>query len=188
MKLLYIHGYGSTGNAMKAQKLQFMFPQCQVIAPTLEYDRLAPMEVYGQLQELITRESPALIVGSSTGGYYALCCTQFYQEAVWCINPVRDIVGTIRRHLSVGEGDNISDKLKEYEEFDKRVFQRLQPKDGQLHFALSTDDELLGDHQPLLTLFPNHGPVVWKEKCGHRFYRFDELKAHFEQSLKERDC
>lgn len=187
MKLLYIHGYGSTGNAMKAQKLQAMFPQEQVLAPTFDYDRLAPTEVYTQLQEVAQREQPALILGSSTGGYYALCCTQFYQGVVWCVNPVRDIVGTIRRHLSIGTGDNISDKLKEYENFDKKVFQQLRPKVGQLHFALSTDDELLGDHKPLLDLFPNHGPVVWKDHCGHRFYRFDELKEHFEQSLKEQN-
>jgi len=187
MKLLYIHGYGSNGNAMKAQKLQAMFPEDHVISPTFDYDRLPPQEVYQQLKQIVAQEQPDLILGSSTGGYYALCCTYFYHGVVWCVNPVRDILNTIRRHLSIpteGNKGNISARLKDYEEFDQNIFRQLKPLDGQLHFALSTDDELLGDHRPLLDMFPNHGPVVWKENCGHRFYRFDELKEDLTQSLK----
>ncbi len=186
MKLLYIHGYGSNGNATKAKKLQAMFPEDLVIAPTFDYDSLAPQDVYHQLQQIVVQEQPALILGSSTGGYYALCCTQFYRGPIWCINPVRDILGTIRRHLSIpaeGMNSNISARLKDYEAFDHEIFQQLKPLDGQLHFALSTDDELLGDHRPLLDLFPNHGPVIWKDRCGHRFYRFDELQAPLAESL-----
>ncbi len=186
MKLLYIHGYGSNGNATKAQKLQAMFPEDTVISPTFDYDRLAPQEIYRQLQQLVAQEQPALILGSSTGGYYALCCAQFYRGPIWCVNPVRDIIVTIQRHLAVpttGQNDNIAARLKAYELFDQSVFRQLEPLDGQLHLALSTDDELLGDHRPLLDLFPNHGPVIWKDRCGHRFYRFDELQVPLAESL-----
>lgn len=185
--LLYIHGYGSTGNAVKAQKLQAMFPQHQVLAPTFDYDRLAPQEVFRQLQETILSHRPALVLGSSMGGYYALCCTQFYPGTVWCVNPVHDIVGTIRRHLAASAENNISAVVSLYEDFDQSVFRQLHPIDGQLHFALSTDDELLGDHLPLLSLFPNHGSVVWKDHCGHLFLRFDELKEALAQSLSDCD-
>ena len=173
--LMYIHGYGSTGNATKAQLMHNMFPDARLVAPTFDYDHLPPQEVYLQLQEIIANEKPRLILGSSTGGYYALCCTIFYDGTVWCVNPVRDIVATIERHLA-HEGDNIAQQLSNYKEFDRQVFQQLKPRKGQLHFALSTDDELLGDHHPLLEMFPNYGSVVWKDHCGHRFFRFDELR------------
>ena len=182
MTLMYIHGYGSTGNAVKAQKLHAMFPDARLVSPTFDYDTLMPQKIYLQLQEIITEENPDLILGSSTGGYYALCCTNFYNGTVWCVNPVRDIVTTIERHLAQ-VGHNISQRLTEYKEFDRQVFQQLKPRDGQLHFALSTDDELLGDHRPLLEMFPNYGSVVWKDHCGHRFFRFDELKSEIEKFI-----
>ena len=63
------------------------------------------------------------------------------------------------------------------------LFQQLKPRDRQLNFALSTDDELLGDHRPLLDMFPNYGSVVWKDHCGHRFFRFEEMKEPITKSL-----
>ena len=195
--LMYIHGYGSTGQATKAQLLQGMFPSHKLIAPTFDYNTLSPMEVYTQLEDTVAREKPCLIVGSSTGGYYALCCTRFYDGPVWCVNPVRDICATFRRLLqeltdaalpsSIAEArtgmTDLPDRFAKYEEFDREVFQHLNPRDGQLHFALSTDDELLGDHHPLLEMFPNYGSVVWKDHCGHRFFRFNELKEPLTNSL-----
>ena len=73
--------------------------------------------------------------------------------------------------------------LADYSDFNKKVFERqsqlnqsgMWPEKTELNFALSTDDELLGDHKPLLELFPRHNHVVWKDNCGHRFYRFEEL-------------
>ena len=144
---LYIHGYGSNGNALKAQKLKAMFPEAHVFSPTFDYDRLAPQTIYHQLQQIVAEEKPNLILGSSMGGYYALCCSHFYSGIIWCVNPVRDILTTICRHLSsltAGQEDNIAKRIKEYEDFDQHVFCQLKPRDGQLHFALSTDDELLG--------------------------------------------
>ena len=181
--LLYIHGYGSTGQAFKARQLSEMFPDCRLLSPTFDYDRLTPCQVFEQLKEIITTECPDLIVGSSTGGYYALCTTLFYNGTVWCVNPVRDIVATIARHLA-HEGENIAMRLTEYKAFDQQVFRHLKPKDGQLHFALSTDDELLGDHRPLLAMFPNYGSVVWKADNGHRFFRFAELEEDIRKSLE----
>ena len=188
MVFLYIHGYGSNGNALKAQKLKAMFPEAHVVSPTFDYDRLAPQTIYHQLQQIVAEEKPNLILGSSMGGYYALCCSHFYFGIIWCVNPVRDILTTICRHLSslsAGQEDNIAKRIKEYEDFDQHVFCQLKPHDGQLHFALSTDDELLGDHTPLLHLFPNYQTAVWKDHSGHPFLRFDELKKDLELSLQQ---
>lgn len=184
--LMYIHGYGSTGRAMKAQLMQEMFPADTLVAPTFDYARQSPYEVLRQLRDIIDRQQPALILGSSTGGYFALCCTAFYDGPVWCLNPVRDIFGTLRRlapSLPEHEAATLFLRQQDYETFDRDIFQCLAPRDGQLHFALSTDDELLGDHAPLLLRYPNHGPVVWKEHCGHRFFRFAELQAPLAASL-----
>lgn len=187
MVILYIHGYGSNGNALKAKKLQTMFPTIRVVSPTFDYDRLAPQDIYQRLKQVMSKEKPNLVLGSSMGGYYALCCSNFYDGTIWCINPVRDVLTTIDRHLMLpteGRQENISNRIREYEDFDRSIFRQLKPIDGQLHFALSTDDELLGDHKPLLQMFPNYGRAIWKDNCHHCFLRFDELQGELLQSLQ----
>ena len=80
--MMYIHGYGSTGQATKAQLLQAMFPDARLVSPTFDYNTLRPQEVFHQLQEIVANEKPDLILGSSMGGYYALCTITFYHGTV----------------------------------------------------------------------------------------------------------
>lgn len=188
MKLLYIHGYGTTGQAYKAQLLQSMFPSYELLAPTVDYAAQTPFQIFQKLRDIITQQQPALIMGSSLGGYYALCCAGLFRGPIWCINPVRDIVGTLcflEQHIPP-EDETIKQlfplRMEEYQVFDRTVFQQITIQ-GKLYFALSTDDETLGDHRPLLNLFPNYEQVVWKDDCGHSFLRFEELKESIAASL-----
>ena len=111
------------------------------------------------------------------------------------VNPVHDVVSTIRRifinSLSFQGSHFDIDLLDVYSDFNQKIFccqSKLNqsgrwPADTPLNFALSTDDELLGDHHPLLDLFPHHDKVVWKDNSGHVFLKFEELQADIEQSL-----
>ena len=188
--ILYIHGYGSTGNAVKGQLLRTMFPQHRILSPTLDYNRLTPYQVHFQLRQIIDTEHVDMIVGSSFGGYHALCCSTFFTGPIWAVNPVHDVMHTLRRQLDViATPDNqklLSRMTSDYESFDQFVFQnasRLFKNQRHLHFALSTDDELLGDHQPLLKLFPKHKEALFFDHCVHRFLRFEELKPQIAKSL-----
>ena len=185
MTIMYIHGYGSNGNATKGQLLRRMLPQHRVVSPTFDYDHRSPWQIQDQIRETVENEGARAIVGSSFGGYHALCATSFFRGTVWTINPVHDVEATIRR-VVVGSGtasDAASGFLDAYKDFDAKAFraQSLLNRSGRwpvevpLNFALSSDDELLGDHRPLLDLFPCHSRVVWKDDCGHRFLRFEEL-------------
>lgn len=211
--LLYIHGYNSNGNARKCQQLRSMFPEHTVVAPTLDYNGKSPNEILDSLKRLVEDKSVDMIVGSSFGGYYTLCCTKFFDGPVWVINPVRDMMKTLdllkpgilegttweeggsqsaARHplrlpfkafkmLVRAKRYNAMTAL--YRTFDSQVFQTLCPKKGSLNFALSLDDDLLGDHHELLQRFPNHNQVVWKDHSGHHFARFEELKPQIAETL-----
>ena len=187
MTILYIHGYGSNGNATKGQLLRKMLPEHRVVSPTFDYDHRTPQQIQEQIRQSIEDENVRMIVGSSFGGYHALCATAFFHGPVWAINPVHDVESTIRRVMQSGAENS------PYGDFDREVFQRLValnqsggwPADTPLHFALSTDDELLGDHKVLLELFPHHQKVIWKDHSGHRFFRFEELAADLAASLPE---
>lgn len=190
--LMYVHGYGSTGNATKGQLLRKMFPECRVVSPTLDYDNRTPWQIQEQLRKTIEVENVEMIVGSSFGGYQTLCATAFFHGPIWAINPVHEVAPTIRRVIlqrgTIQSGELFVDM---YKDFDSKVFQQQSklnqsgqwPVDSPLNFALSTDDELLGDHTPLLSFFPNHNKVVWKDNSGHRFFRFEELQRDILETI-----
>ena len=77
MTILYIHGYGSTGNATKGQLLRKMLPEHRVVSPTFDYDHRAPQQIQEQICQTVEKESVRMIVGSSFGGYQTLCATAF---------------------------------------------------------------------------------------------------------------
>lgn len=192
MTVMYIHGYGSTGNATKGQLLRGMLADCRVVSPTFDYDHSTPWEIQEQIARTVMSEKVEMMVGSSFGGYHALCATSFFRGLVWVVNPVHDVVSTIRRIIAMSEVEGGA-FLDMYDDFNNKVFQPQSdrnrsgdwPPNTSLNMALSTDDELLGDHHPLLDLFPCHDHVVWKDHCGHRFFRFEELKTILEQSIAE---
>lgn len=194
MTIMYIHGYGSNGNATKGQLLRKMMPEHNVVSPTLDYDTLSPREVQEKIDKAAKENNVHMIVGSSFGGYHTLCATAFFDGPVWALNPVHDIIPTINRvilrnNLLKSEQEKF---ISAYKTFDQEVFQKMAklnqsgnwPVQKRLHFALSTDDELLGDHRPLLNLFPNHAKTIWKGNSGHRFLRFEELQSDIEASLQ----
>lgn len=188
---MYIHGYGSNGNATKGQLLRKMLPNSRVISPTFDYDHASPWQIQEEIRQSIEKENVNMLVGSSFGGYHALCATSFFHGTVWAINPVHDVEATIRRAIlgnspaKKNNSDTMNFSLLDiYKDFNEKVFLKQSklnqseqwPLDTHLNFALSTDDELLGDHNHLLQLFPIHNKVIWKDNCGHRFFRFKELQ------------
>lgn len=207
--LMYIHGYASNGNAQKARLLKSMFSESEVITPTFDYNGCYPDDIQSKLRRLVEENDVRLIVGSSFGGYHALCATMFFEGPVWCVNPVREVVTTMRmllknkgltedffnarsaRNAPVDETKNserrmhsVDEALVAYESFDQRVFQHLPHRPRQINLALSLDDDVLGSHDPLLALFPNTNKVVWRDKAGHHFTPFVELKDAIAETLK----
>lgn len=218
--ILYIHGYNSNGNALKCRLLRSMFPSHRVLGPTLDYDHDDPDTVLEKLRVIIESEVVDMIVGSSFGGYFALCCTRFFNGPVWVINPVRDMMLTLdllrpgilagQSWEEAGSGQRrrrvlfrkslllilidrmrlrrrirqYDKRVEEYRIFDHEVFQCLHPHKECLNMALSLDDDLLGDHKPLLDRFPDHNKVVWMDQCGHHFSRFKELENDISETLQ----
>ena len=193
--IMYIHGYGSNGNATKGQLLRRMLPECRVVSPTFDYVHCTPWQIQSLISDTVKNEDVKMIVGSSFGGYHSLCATAFFRGVVWVINPVNDVETTIRRIIINSQDPRASqfdiDLLDVYKDFNNKIFDsqvRLNqsgrwPNGTPLNFALSTDDELLGDHRPLLELFPNHTKVVWKDDSGHHFLRFEELADEIKGSI-----
>lgn len=81
MKLIYFHGFGSSGASGTVETLRRCLPEDEIIAPDIPVD---PIEALPYLKELCEKEQPDIIVGTSMGGMYAQQMRGFVRI---CINP-----------------------------------------------------------------------------------------------------
>ena len=69
--IMYIHGFRSGANGSKHQQLQEYFRgKYRVIAPEVDAD---PKKSLAKINEIIALEKPEIIVGTSLGGWMAVC-------------------------------------------------------------------------------------------------------------------
>ena len=66
-KILYVHGFGSSGQSGTVTRIREVLPSATVIAPDLP---LAPQEALTLLYNICEQEKPDLIIGTSMGGMY----------------------------------------------------------------------------------------------------------------------
>ena len=66
-KILYVHGFASSGSSGTVTKIREMLPGATVVAPDLP---LHPAEAMELLRGLCDEEKPDLIIGTSMGGMY----------------------------------------------------------------------------------------------------------------------
>jgi len=80
-KLIYFHGYGSSGEGSTVKTLRDLLPDWIVLAPDIPID---PKEALPFLKVLCQTEQPDIVVGTSMGGMYAQQMRGFKRI---CVNP-----------------------------------------------------------------------------------------------------
>ena len=114
-KLIYFHGFGSSGEGSTVRTLKALLTEWTVLAPDIPVD---PAEALPFLKDFCKEESPDVIVGTSMGGMYAQQMRGFKRI---CVNPAFDI----SQH-----GDIL--KVGTFEFFNAR-------KDGEKAFTISPE-------------------------------------------------
>ena len=86
-KILYLHGFGSSGASGTVELLRKSFwetdaaHRAAVVAPDIPVD---PAVALPMLKELAAKEQPNLVIGTSMGGWYA---QQLHGFTRICVNP-----------------------------------------------------------------------------------------------------
>lgn len=89
MKILYIHGYCSTGQSGTSDCLRKLLPDHEIISPDVPVD---PLEAMAFLKQLYIDECLQIIIGTSLGGFYA---HQLRNHATCvCVNPAFAFIDT----------------------------------------------------------------------------------------------
>ena len=95
-KLLYVHGFASSGATGSARSLRILLPNATVISPDLP---VRPSEAMELLHHICETEKPDMIVGSSMGGMYT---EMLYGFDRLLVNPAFQIADTMAEHNMMG--------------------------------------------------------------------------------------
>lgn len=172
--IIYIHGFGSSGEGHKAKQFREYFKQDGFIAPSLSY---IPDLAINTLDELIeSYDRDVKLIGSSLGGYYSLYLSKKYNLRVVLINPsiypyktLKKVLGNAPSYYDVSTFTWMQshiEMLKKYEVTDldeQNIMTLLQKGDATL------------DYMQAVIKLPNSHLIV--EDGGS--HSFDSVERHF---------
>ena len=85
-KIVYIHGLGGGTNSRIPNIFKSVVgDQYEIINPELP---IMPLEGFAKAKEVVDREQPDLVIGSSLGGFFAMALPGLYQTIL--VNPAMD--------------------------------------------------------------------------------------------------
>lgn len=176
--IIYIHGFGSSGEASKAEKLRAFCQEHQVrfIAPSLSHIPNLALSTLSELIESYQEAEPVYLIGSSLGGYYSLYLSDKYQLKAILINPAVDAPQTLKRAL--GHGINYYDNSA-YEWNESHIemlesYEIEEPLEENILLMLQKGDEVL-DYEEALDFLPKAQNIL--EEGGT--HSFEGIERHF---------
>lgn len=174
MKLIYFHGFASSGASGTVEILRKVFPSGEVIAPDIPVD---PQEALPMLKELVKKEQPDVIIGTSMGGMYA---QQMHGYLRVCVNPafristMSKIVRTGTHKWLNGRKDGekdfrvTADTIKHFNQMERSQFNGITPEDRELCYGLfGINDESVNPVNAYNT-FTKYYPHAQRFEGGHQ--------------------
>ena len=174
--MMYVHGFMSGANGAKQKQLQDYFEGLyRVIAPELDAD---PDKSLAILNEIIQKEKPEVIIGTSLGGWMTLMCDSQDAKLV-IVNPTTEPAVTLGRWLNqpqkyfckrldgVQTYTLIQEVLDKYVKYD--TLGEVRKKLNRLYALCSTQDELIGTrHIEMLKPIMDEIHLTVVDEFGHQ--------------------
>lgn len=134
LRILYVHGFRSSGNSGTSKTLRRLLPDCKVISPDLPVDGEEAVEF---LRKIVEEDKIDVVVGTSMGGMLAQKLRGVYKILV---NPSFHVSETFRKNMGlVSYFKTRSDWATEFEITPEIVESYVRLENGQ--FDGITDDE-----------------------------------------------
>ena len=173
--IIYIHGFGSSGEGHKAKQFREYFKEDGFIAPSLSY---IPDLAIKTLEELIeSYHGDVKLIGSSLGGFYSLYLGKKYNLQVVLINPSVYPFITLKKVLgnapSYHDTSTFTWMESHIEMLKKYEVERIDEKKVML--LLQKGDETL-DYMNAVNKLPDSMHIV--EEGGS--HSFDRVERHFQ--------
>ena len=164
-KLMYVHGFASSGNSGTVMTLRRYMTGWRVVAPDLPVD---PFEALRLLRDMVEREQPDIVVGTSMGGMYT---QQLWGVPRIVVNPSFEMSRSLL-FGKMGRNKYTSKRQDGATEFriDKGVVERFKLMEKE-QFNGITDEEkalvvgLFGDKDPVVHFQPLMAQLYGEERC-----------------------
>lgn len=171
--IIYLHGFGSTGNSSKSVKLRDHFSKYTVISPDLPTVPQAIIDLVGSIVRAAT-SYPIIFVGTSLGGFWANYFAQRFDAPCVIINPsmqpsarMQARVGIDCTNFVTGSVINITQAhVDQYRDLEEEI---TEITNGNLiNLFLAEDDDLI-DYSNTLSLIPHRASCTVTQDGGHRY-------------------
>ena len=171
-KVMYVHGFGSSGQSGTVTRIREVLPNADVIAPDLP---VRPEEAMALLRQTCESEHPDLIIGTSMGGMYT---EMLYGYDRILVNPALQMGDTMKEHGMIGaqhfsnpRQDGVQDFIvtkalvKEYKEMTEQCFSGITPEEQARVWGLFGDEDTTVN---TYDLFHEHYPTAIRFHGEHR--------------------
>ena len=176
-KVLYVHGFASSGQSGTVTRIREVMPNADVVAPDLP---IHPAEALELLYKVCEQEKPDLIIGTSMGGMYA---EMLYGYDRILINPAFQIADTMGEHGLTGKQQFFSPRQDGMQEFyvDKPLVKEYRNITLQ-NFARAAEPE---EQQRVWGLFGDEDTLVHTYDLFTQHYR-QAVRFHGEHRMNDR--
>ena len=176
-KILYVHGFASSGQSGTVLKLREMLPGATVVAPDLP---IHPEEAMQLLRDTCLAENPDLIIGTSMGGMYA---EMLYGYDRIVVNPAFQMGDTMLKHGMVGKNTFLNPRQDGVQDFivTKALVEEYKAVTAQC-FSGVTDEE---SRERVYGLFGDEDPVVHTMEIFAAHYR-NAISFHGEHRMNDK--
>jgi predicted esterase YcpF (UPF0227 family) len=176
-KILYVHGFSSSGQSGTVVKIREMLPGATVVAPDLP---LHPAEAMDLLHHTCETENPDLIIGTSMGGMYA---EMLYGYDRILVNPAFQMGDTMLKHGMLGKNTFLNPRQDGVQEFivTKALVEEYKEITAKC-FAGVTEEE---NRDRVYGLFGDEDPVMHTRDLFSQHYR-NAISFHGEHRMNDK--
>lgn len=176
-KILYVHGFSSSGQSGTVVKIREMLPGATVVAPDLP---LHPAEAMDLLHHTCETGNPDLIIGTSMGGMYA---EMLYGYDRILVNPAFQMGDTMLKHGMLGKNTFLNPRQDGVQEFivTKALVEEYKEITAKC-FAGVTEEE---SRDRVYGLFGDEDPVVHTRDLFSQHYR-NAISFHGEHRMNDK--
>ena len=156
-KILYLHGFASSSDSTKADLIKSFVKKnttaTKILIPNLDNDI---KNAYYQIEEIIKKESPSSIIGSSLGGFYGTYFAEKFNLLCVNINPAIppiDMSEYLGENINYSTGDKfiINQEQLDWLEYMNKEIKHLK-KHKNFMTLIQSGDEVL-DYKLAVTFF-----------------------------------
>lgn len=176
-KILYVHGFSSSGQSGTVVKIREMLPDATVVAPDLP---LHPAEAMDLLNHTCETENPDLIIGTSMGGMYA---EMLYGYDRILVNPAFQMGDTMLKHGMLGKNTFLNPRQDGVQEFivTKSLVEEYKEITAKCFAGVTVEESC----DRVYGLFGDEDPVVHTRDLFSQHYR-NAISFHGEHRMNDK--